>query len=150
MPTGAGRVLLLLLMALPSLLGACGNDAQGPFYGACEQVMAIDGTTSCWEAHAGTLKQLQDLRAALCDVPQAQLLPIGSRCARDGVLGGCRAAFGVADDPTVMTQGIKWYYPTTTTQTEADVRNECLAGDGMWLLPNGLFVPPDGDFPPLE
>jgi hypothetical protein len=146
----ARRVLLFGLSVLPALVVACGNDAEGPFYGACQEVMAIDGTTSCWEAHARTLTQLQDLRTALCDVPQSQLLPIGSRCVRDGVVGGCRAAFGVADDPTVMTQGIKWYYATATTQTEADVRNECVAGDGMWLLPDGLFVPPDGDFPPLE
>src|SRR3954463_2036695 len=121
---GRARRLLLFLfaVALSAPVAGCGNDAEGPFYGACKDVTASDGTTSCWEAHARTLKQLQDVRAALCDVSQADLLPIGSRCSRDGVLGGCRAAFGVADDPTVMTQGIDWFYPTSTTQTEADVR----------------------------
>src|SRR3982751_4871699 len=127
---------LALALALSAPVAGCGNDAQGPFYGACKDVTANDGTTSCWEVHARTLAQLQDARAAVCDVPQSQLLPIGSRCARDGVLGGCRAVFGSADDPSLMIDGIKWYYPTTTTQTEADVRTECLSGDGTWLLPN--------------
>jgi hypothetical protein len=49
-----------------------------------------------------------------------------------------------------MIQGIKWYYPTTITQTDADVMRECMTGDGTWLLPGGPFVPPDGDFPPLD
>jgi hypothetical protein len=141
---------LLLIVVSASALAGCGNDAQGPFYGACKPVMAIDGTTSCWEVHARTLSQLQDARAAVCDVPQSELLPIGSRCSRDGVLGGCRAVFGAADDPTLMIQGIKWYYPTSTTQTEDDVMTECATGDGTWLLPGGPFVPPDGDFPPLD
>jgi len=142
---------LMALMTLSAAVAGCGNDAQGPFYGACEPVMdATDGTSSCWEAHARTLKQLQDLREALCDAPLADLLPLGSRCSRDEVLGGCRAAFGVSDDPSVMTQAIKWYYPTSTIRTDADVKILCASGDGVWLLPGGPFVPPDGDFPPFN
>jgi hypothetical protein len=50
----------------------------------------------------------------------------------------------------VMTDVIQWFYATATIQTEADVMNLCLTGYGPWLSPNSPFVPPNGDFPPLN
>ena len=142
----------LFIAALCAPVAGCGDGHPKGFYGACDYIFTSgdDGTSSCWEGRARTVTALQGLRLDLCGDELGDLRPLGSRCTRDGARGGCMAAFGDPAYPAVMTAAIKWYYGSTAVETAADVMNLCATGDGEWLLPGQTFVPPDGDFPPLE
>ena len=143
----AGKRVLLIASALGVTVG-CGSDAPSSVYGACETFTAADGTMSCREARALTEGDLQGFRAAYCQ-PTYPLPPVGSRCSRDNVVGGCLGVYGRVDDPSAMIPAINWYYVGGSIQTDADVMNICISGDwGVLLTPGKSFVPADGDLPP--
>ena len=141
---------LLVGAALCAPVAGCGDGSPEGYYGACAYIIQVPGTSSCWEARARTVSQLQELRASLCADEPGDLSPVGSRCTRDNARGGCLAVFGDPAYPIAMTAAIKWYYGSDGVETAADVMALCLAGDGEWLPPGAPFVPPDGDFPPLD